>query len=275
MSNLIIRSVTLDDIDKIHCIHQGEEDPWADPGMCRSWVSRRLGRPFYIQVAELDGTPAGHGEWIVSDEPSGRTFYLGQLQIAKALQRAGIGRAMLRDGEAEARRRGCPTVTTIPEPGTDAYLFYEKCGYRVNRRFISAEADVAAKVKPEAFTLIDEIPENAVHDQPFLFGLAQSAAQHMWEVISRLPDASKRNVKCAAFPDGSYAALSWFDSQPAFALAFGHIPPDTAAGHCFTLADACGLSRLELEFEECHKPLLTRFNLKETDHFFEMIKMLD
>jgi GNAT superfamily N-acetyltransferase len=276
MKDLLIRKATVNDIGKINLIHQGEEGPWADLDMCAAWVTRRLERDFFILVAEFDGKPAGHGEWIVSDELIGKTFFLGQLQIAKAYQRLGIGKAMLKAGEEEALKRGCASVTTIPEPDTTSNIFYEKCGYTVSRRFITAETEVCGNAKPETMTVIDEIPESVIGAMRFLIGLSQSASRHIWEVISRRPEGNNRTVKCAAFPDGSYAAISWFGSnQTAYADAFGNVPADAALGHCFSLADAFGVKQICFEADQQHKELLDHYVIQDIQEtHVEMIKKL-
>jgi len=274
--NLSIRKAKVNDIDKIRCINQGEEGPWADLDSCRSWVTKRLERNFFILISELDGRPVGHSEWIESDEPLGRTFFLGQLQIAKAYQRLGIGKAMLNAGEEEAMKRGCASVTTIPELDTNADVFYKKCGYSIRRRFITVEANVAVNVKPESMTLIDEIPENVIREKDFLIGLSQSASRHMWEVLNRRPDTDNRIVKCAEFEDGSYAAIFWFGSnQTAYAAAYGTVPVDLALGHCFSLAEAYGVKELIFVIDQQHKIQLGRYIVRDSkDTHFEMIKML-
>lgn len=112
------------DIEGICRIHRSCSDPWQDVEEGTSWVTHRLSRGFYIQVALLDGLVVGHGEWIVSDEPAGKYLYLGVLQVDADYQRQVIGRKMIEDGARYAAGQGCSSLVTIPEndPGVNTLL---------------------------------------------------------------------------------------------------------------------------------------------------------
>jgi predicted N-acetyltransferase YhbS len=261
MSTIEIRRATQADISAIVEIEAGEEGPWAEIDSCRAWVLKRLARGFYIQLAYLDGLPAGHGEWVPSDEPGGKTFYLGQLQVKKAFQRMGVGRAMMKDGEAEARRLGCESVTLIPDTQTGADAFYARCGYQRSRTLLRATGKAEAGVPAE---MIDSIPERVVREKRFVAGLMQTASRHIWELIEHAPD--ERNVRRARVP-GGYVALMWHEGHVPSALAWGDFDAEGARAGCAALAKALGFSAFEFIYDA------DEVNLPEVGSFeFEMEK---
>jgi len=77
MDNVKIRQMTTSesDLNGIANIHRSCEDPWNEIEECTAWITKRLERGFYIQVAEIINEQTrlskivGHGEWIISDEP--------------------------------------------------------------------------------------------------------------------------------------------------------------------------------------------------------------
>lgn len=259
-----IRPAALDDIPGIVEIEAGEEGPWGDPDSCYSWTKKRLDRGFTIRIAFLNGAPAGHAEWIQSDEPGDRAFYLGVLQVKRSLQHRGVGRAMMAEGEAEARRRGCGRVTLIPDMDTGADIFYEKLGYRRARTLL--EAKIASQ--PGAnFEWVDAIPQAVVSEKRFVAGLIQTASRHMWELAEHPP--SPRNVRRAAIP-GGYVALMWFEGRMPYALAWGDFGLETARATGAAMAHALDLACFGLVFDAATGP-----SLAAAEHFqFEMEKLL-
>ena len=210
MGNVIIRAATSGDIPGICHVNRGEDGPWAEIDSCAAYVMNRLRCGFYVQVAEYGGRIAAHGEWIVSDEYRGRTFYLGQLQVDPDLQRRGIGHLMIEDGVAHARAAGCGTVTLIPEQDTHSQLFYEKCGFvRGEDLLFSSLPAREGALRGER---LSEAPHELVRTMPFVFGLCQTAAQHMWQVFNRRPDGEGRQVD-TLMGDGFCIQLGGFDKQ--------------------------------------------------------------
>ncbi len=265
-----IRTATLADIPAIVAVETGEEGPWGEPESCRRWTDRRLARGFYIQVAFLDGEPAGHAEWVESDEPNGKTFYLGVLQIKKELQRHGIGRRMMSDGEAEARRRGCARVTLIPELETGADAFYEKLGYRRAREIVYANSKTGIGAPVER---IDRIPECVVREERFVLGFHQTASRHMWELIEHPAEGSDAQVARAHVP-GGYVALRWFAGKTPHALAWGTFSEEEARAGCAALAHDLGFDAFTLAFDAAARPCLDMDACEIVSSEFEMEKRL-
>ena len=219
MDNLRIRAAIEADIPGICHVNRGEEGPWAEPESCAGYVQNRLKNGFYIQVAEWEGRIVGHGEWIVSDERRWKTFYLGQLQVDPEFQRRGVGREMLVDGVAQAKRRGCESISLIPETDTGSQHFYEKCGLKRGKDILRCA--LPAQNGPFKGEVIAEAPREIVKESPFLFGLTQTAAEHMWQVFNRRPAGEGRRVETLA-GDGFILQLGAFrKSDNALLLAWG------------------------------------------------------
>lgn len=251
MGLIKVRRATADDVHAIVEIEAGEEGPWGEPDSCRNWTVHRLARGFYIQIAFFNDEPAGHAEWIVSDEPCGKTFYLGTLQVKKNLQHRGVGRAMLADGEAEARHLACTRLSTMPEKETGSHIFYAKCGYQ-NARFLAA---LIAKARDMKIPLreIPGIPESVVCEKRFVAGLLQLSSRHMYEVAFHSPPGSLRETRCAEVP-GGYVALTQFpDDARAQALAWGDFSTLEALRACVTFAAKIGVSGIKYVFDASEK----------------------
>ena len=76
-------------------------------------------------LALLDGVPAGAGR-VVLVEPA--VAQIGRMAVVDDARGKGVGAAMLRFLEAEARRRGAKRLTLNAQ--VSARRFYEKAGYR-------------------------------------------------------------------------------------------------------------------------------------------------
>lgn len=192
MENIVVRAAKAADIPGICHVNRGEDGPWAEIGSCKSWVANRLKNGFYIQVAELDGRIIAHGEWIVSDERRWKTFYLGQLQVDPDYQFRGAGRRMLADGIARARANGCASISLIPEQDTNSQIFYEKCGLIRGKTLYSCA--LSAEVGELTGQTAAEAPFSVIRELPFMFGLSQTAAHHMWQVYNLRPSDDDRQV---------------------------------------------------------------------------------
>lgn len=192
MEKMIIRAATEADIPGICHVNRGEEGPWADMESCSSWVRNRIRLGFYVQAAELNGQVIAHGEWSVSDERRWKTFYLGQLQVDPDFQFRGVGRRMLADGINVARAAGCASISLIPEQDTGSPKFYEKCGLVRGRDIL--RCTLAAESGPVRGMRAAEAPLSIIKRLPFMFGLSQTSAYHMWQVLNRRPEGEGRMV---------------------------------------------------------------------------------
>lgn len=192
MENIIIRVATEADIPGICHVNRGEEGPWAEMESCAAWVVNRIRLGFYVQVGELDGRIVAHGEWSLSDERRWKTFYLGQLQVDPDFQFRGVGRKMLLDGIRAARAASCDSISLIPEQDTGSQKFYEKCGLVRGEDILSCP--LSAESGPVRGTRASEAPLSVIKRLPFMFGLSQTSAYHMWQVLNRRPEGEGRMV---------------------------------------------------------------------------------
>jgi GNAT superfamily N-acetyltransferase len=259
---LIIRPATLDDLPGIQNIHRNCDDPWRDPAECRAWVEKRLERGFYIQIAEYDGKIAGHGEWIVSDEPGRKALYLGMLQIDADFQRRGIGRAMIADGENYANLNGCPYIATIPDSDDHSAVFYRKCDFIWSQNILRCvlPAKSLSYVHLNSYPRLESIPFGTVAEIPFVFGCVQTSSRHMWECHNARPVTDDRNAP--AFRVGKdYVQFGWFGStDTALVLCWADPDPENIAGLMeiiSALGHSLGLSKLEFVFTQ------------DREHFFK------
>ena len=76
-------------------------------------------------LALLDGVPAGTGRFVVIEPGLAR---IGRMAVIDDARGNGIGRALLRFLETEARRRGVTRFTLNAQ--VSARRFYEKAGYQ-------------------------------------------------------------------------------------------------------------------------------------------------
>jgi len=237
MKHIVVRSALPEDIPGICHVNRGEAGPWAEINSCTAYVINRLRCGLYIQVAEYGGRIAAHGEWTVSDEFRGRTFYLGQLQVDPDLQRRGIGRRMIEDGIEHAHAANCKSVTLIPEQETKSQLFYEKCGFTQSKELLVATLPAqAARLYGKRLM---KAPQEIVRTMPFVFGLSQTAAQLMWQIYNRRPEGDARQVD-TLMGDGYCIQLGGFNKSPnAMLLAWaeeGKIETTVAQARAFAFA---------------------------------------
>src|SRR5712671_3526691 len=79
-------------------------------------------------VAEEDGRLVG----AVHTSVDAATGYFGMLAVDPALQRGGVGRALLSAAEEHCRKAGCTKMTmSTGEDRTELIPYYERVGYRV------------------------------------------------------------------------------------------------------------------------------------------------
>ena len=183
MNAITVRRATLGDIPGICHVNRSEDGPWAEYESCLDSIKTRLENGFYMQVAEIEGSIVGHGEWIISDEPRGKTCYLGQLQVDTDWQFCGVGRKMISNGVSYARAAGCPMVTLIPEQETHSEIFYGKCGFVRGDDLLTCALESRPGTANGEHTAL--APHSVVNELPFIFGLTQTASEHMWQVFNR------------------------------------------------------------------------------------------
>ena len=209
MNNVKIRQMTTSasDLNGIANIHRSCEDPWNEIEECTAWITKRLERGFYIQVAEIDGKIVGHGEWIISDEPGRKFLYLGMLQIDADYQGRGIGRVMVADGIEYAKKNGCESVITVPDDG-GADIFYRKCGFTDGRKSHSLKM-LTEPYKNYIFekTNVDKVPFSVIREKKYIFGKGQISSRHMWECYNEKPSTDDRLTPAILLPDGTYIQI--------------------------------------------------------------------
>jgi len=90
-------------------------------------IARLLERDVFL-VAEEAGRLVG----AVHTSIDGATGYFGMLSVDPALQRGGVGRALLAAAEDHCRKAGCTRMTmSTGEDRTELIPYYERVGYRV------------------------------------------------------------------------------------------------------------------------------------------------
>ncbi|MCD0482122.1 GNAT family N-acetyltransferase [Streptacidiphilus sp. ASG 303] len=111
-------------------------EPWSARPAAADRV-RRYARDHLVRVAETgDGRPAG--VCVLAEEPpeyappvAGRELYVRLLVTDRALSGSGVGRALVEDAAAEARRRGIALLRVDCYDGDDHRLVrqYEALGF--------------------------------------------------------------------------------------------------------------------------------------------------
>jgi ribosomal protein S18 acetylase RimI-like enzyme len=92
-----------------------------------SEIATMMERDVFL-VAEEDGRIVG----AVHTSVDGATGYFGMLAVDPALQRGGVGRALLVAAEEHCRKAGCTEMTmSTGEDRTELIPYYERVGYRV------------------------------------------------------------------------------------------------------------------------------------------------
>lgn len=127
---MIVRKETPADIERIteitraafeHHPHSRQTEPFII-------LALRAGRALAVSlVAEADGKVVGHIAFspvAVSDGSPG-WYGLGPVSVIPALQRRGIGKALVREGLAALRELGAAGCVLVGDPG-----YYERFGFR-------------------------------------------------------------------------------------------------------------------------------------------------
>ncbi|MDR0325235.1 MAG: GNAT family N-acetyltransferase [Oscillospiraceae bacterium] len=272
MGNLLIRKAELHDCAGIQNIHRNCDDPWHDQEECAAWVSKRLERGFYIQIAEIDGKTVGHGEWVVTIDPRDTFLCLGMLQMDEDFQGRGIGRKMIEDGIRMAKEQDCHKIVTIPETGSEG--FYMKCGFVNGRLIKSVTLQTSDCGYSKQYTAIESAPFSIIQKSLFIFGLAQASSRHMWEAYNQKPATDDRMSAAILSDDGDCIQLGWFaGSDTALALYWGNSP-----GHCvsdiLTFGNRLGLQKIAFLFYEDYQFLFDGSDLEIHTEHVEIYKTL-
>jgi len=98
--------------------------PWNDPAKD---IARKFAeQPELFAVAELEGAVVGS----VMAGYEGHRGWINYLAVAPALQRGGLGRALMAWAELRLRERGCPKINLQIRRGNLAVVaFYESLGF--------------------------------------------------------------------------------------------------------------------------------------------------
>jgi len=83
-----------------------------------------------LVVAEYDAGPVGFCAWYPPGEPA--TMKLDKLYVLPAMQRKGVGRALIEHVARAARMAGCRTlILNVNRNNVDAVRAYEHCGFTI------------------------------------------------------------------------------------------------------------------------------------------------
>ena len=101
--------------------------PWNDP---RKDIRRKLRvNPEWFLVAQQDGRIVG----TVMAGYEGHRGWINYLAVEPALQRGGLGRALMAEAERLVRATGCPKINLqVRSTNAAAVTFYRRLGYAVD-----------------------------------------------------------------------------------------------------------------------------------------------
>lgn len=274
MNEIMIRQVTLDDIPGIQHLHRYSEDPWSNLEKCRSWITKRIERGFYIQVALINQTIVGHGEWIESIEEHETFFYLGLLEVDEKYRNQGIGRKMVEDGVTYAKNIGCKRIVTIPEQENNSIEFYKKCGFEVGRQINTIQLPSKDYEYSQDYIASDTIPFSFVKHCTFVFGLSQASSRHMWEVYNEKPSTDERYVKSVSSNDGDIIQLGWFDKNNAQVLYYSHFVHTDCIKDILTFAYRLGIHQVTFTYFALYETLFQEFDSISISKSVEIYRLI-
>ena len=262
MQELTIRAATIQDCEGIQYVHMGTPGPWANIGECIPWISKRLERGYYVQVAELNGQVAGHAEWIETHDHSGKYLYLCVMQIKTEYQGRGIGRKMVEDGINKARALGCTKVVTIPDEDTGSGIFYAKCGFTKGRQIMSISIPTHDYGYSQAYTTIDRVPFEVIRERRFIFGLSQVSARHMWEVNNEMPAGDNRVTANLVSDTGDYIQICglYYNPKKAWVLCWSNAPRPVLVRDALNLGKSQGYEELLFDFFAEHESFFNGYD---------------
>ena len=279
IDNIKIRQATTSESDLngiVKIYKPGDEAPWSKLDECRAWITKRLERGFYIQLAEIDGKIVGHGEWIISDEPCRKFAYLGMLEINEDYQRRGIGRAMIADGIEYARKNNCTEAVTAPDMDTRADIFYKKCGFKDGRKHYTSQIETEEYKDYEFEKIkIDKVPFSAIKEKKYIFGKGQFCSRHIWEVYNEKPYTDDRLSPAIQLPDGTFIQLGYCEGGDGGYLMIWSNSTNYSEiiKSALSFGYSLGLHHLDFDYLEDEESFLDGFEVynKKQEEDFEQI----
>ncbi len=140
---MIIREEKEEDYDAVHAVNASAFETPAEANLVD--ILREQARPIISLVAEEAGSIVGHvlfSPVTLSYHPSLRIMGLAPMAVVPALQRKGIGSALVRAGLEECRKRRFGAVVVLGHPE-----FYPRFGFSPSTRFgITCEYEVPEDV---------------------------------------------------------------------------------------------------------------------------------
>ena len=283
MNNVKIRLATATETD-YHGITKiykpDDEGPWKEYEECKAWISKRLERGFYIQVAEIDGKIIGHGEWIISDEPDRKFLYLGMLEVNENYRGKGIGRFMIADGIEYAKQNNCSQAVTSPDMDNHADIFYRKCGFTDGRKYFTSKilTELYKDYKHGGIN-IDKVPFSAIKENKFIFGKGQFCSRHMWEVYNEKPSNDDRLAPAIELPDGTYIQLGyWEGGEGGYILVWSNSTDyNNIIKSALSFGYFLGLHHIDFGYLEDEEKFLDGFEIydKTQEPEFEQVYYID
>jgi putative acetyltransferase len=142
-NDVLIRSEEHGDSAAVHGVNEAAFDTAAEADLVD--ILREQARPVISLVAESGGAIVGHimfSPVTLPGHPTLRLMGLGPMAVAPALQRRGIGSALVRAGLERCRQIGSGAVVVLGHPE-----YYPRFGFLSSTRFgIDCEFDVPSEV---------------------------------------------------------------------------------------------------------------------------------
>ena len=195
LMDFFIREIDINtDIQGIREAH-GRDEHWGSDRACFLSAKTSLENGFFIQVALCGDKIVGHTEWVISDEPKTRFFYLGMMQIHEEYQKKGIGTKLIETGTAYAKSNNCAFLRTSPSIESGSFIFYQKNGF-IQTKDSNSTLKLETINSPALNAVrIDKIPFTVVKTLPFMIGLYQHASAHIWKVYNAQHELDDRTVE--------------------------------------------------------------------------------
>ena len=269
-SMIKIRTASIADCQGIQSVHAGTPGPWANINECIPWISKRIERGYYVQVAELNGEIVGHAEWVETADPSGKFFYLCVMQIKPNYQGHGIGRKMVEDGIAQGKIRNCTKLVTIPELETGSEKFYFKCGFTKGREIKSISIPTKDYGYSQNYTEAASVPFEVIGKYDFILGLDQASSRHIWEVCNAKPDNDERKPHTLISPKGDFLQIDSYAPPRAWAICWSNKPTSALVKDILTLGKSKNFEKIAFEFFEENKQLFREFDIEIEDYCYEL-----
>jgi len=254
----------------------GTPGPWANINECIPWISKRIERDYYVQVAELNGQVVGHAEWVETHDISSKFFYLCVMQIKTEYQGQGIGRKMVADGIRMAKKQGCTKVVTIPEEDTGSEKFYAKCGFVDGRQIKSTSISTGDYGYSQNYKEADSAPFELIRECQLIFGLSQASARHMWEVNNKKPVGDSRVTTTLISDDRDCIQIcsSYANPYNAWVLCWSNAPKPIFVKDILTLGKSKGFKKVSFDFFSVYENYFNQFDEKIEMYAIETYKLI-